>query len=130
MLKHLTLAVTLCIVGATSTLTFANEHEQMMQGMLQMQRCIAENVDASYLDSMAKNGEAIADKIEQLCQAGQRQQAQDTAMDYAIKMQKDSNFQAMQNCMAQIGSALPGVQGLQDSFALDALNDNHVCDEL
>ncbi len=130
MLKHLTLAVTLCMVSATSTLTFANEHEQMMQGMLQMQRCIAENVDASYLDSMAKNGEAIADKIEQLCQAGQRQQAQDTAMDYAIKMQKDSNFQAMQNCMAQIGSALPGVQGLQDSFALDALNDNHVCDEL
>lgn len=130
MLKPLTLAATFCMMSVTSVFTLANEHEQMMQGMLQMQRCIAENVDASYLDSMAKNGEAIANKIEQLCQAGQRQQAQDTAMDYAKKMQKDSNFQAMQNCMAQIGSALPGVQGLQDDFDLDALSDNHVCDDL
>lgn len=130
MLKHLSLVATLCVLSTTSTLTLANEHEQMMQGMLQMQRCIAENVDASYLDSMAKNGEAITDKIEQLCHAGQRQQAQDLAMDYAIKMQKDSNFQAMQNCIARIGSALPGVQELQDSFNLDELNNNHVCDEL
>lgn len=130
MLKPLTLAVTFCMLSVTSALTLANEHEQMMQGMLQMQRCIAENVDASYLDSLAKSGEALANKIEQLCQAGQRQQAQDIAMDYAIKMQKDSNFQAMQNCMAQIGSALPGVPGLQDDFDLDALNASHVCDEL
>jgi DNA-binding FadR family transcriptional regulator len=113
-----------------STVTLANQHEQMMQGMLQMQRCMTENVDASYLEKMAKNSEVMANKIEQLCQAGQRQHAQDIAMDYALKMQKDSNFQAMQNCMAQMGGALPGAQTLQEDFDLDALNKNHVCDEL
>lgn len=129
MFKHLTLSVTFCMIGATSTLTLANEHEQMMLGIMQMQSCIAESVDASYLENMAKSGEAIADKVEQLCQAGQRQQAQDTAMDYAIKMQSDTNFQAMQKCMAQISDTLPNTQALQDNFIMDDLNKNHVCDE-
>lgn len=130
MLKYLTLAVTFCMMTLTSTLTLANQHEQMMLGIMQMQNCIAENVDASYLESIAKDSEAIANKIEQLCQAGQRDQAQDTATDYAKKMQNDANFQAMQKCMAHMGDALPDTQARQDSFDLDALNENHVCDEL
>ncbi len=130
MRKYLTLVITFCVMTASSTLTLANQHEQMMQGMMQMQRCMAENVDASYLESMSKSGEAIANKIEQMCQAGQRQQAQDAAMDYAKKMQSDKNFQALQKCMAQMGDILPNSQSLQDNFIMDDLNKNHVCDDL
>lgn len=130
MLKFLSLVVTFCMTTIISTLTLANQHEQMMLGIMQMQSCIAENVDASYLESIASDSEAIANKIEQLCQAGQRQQAQDTAMDYAKKMQNDANFQAMQKCMARMGDALPDTQKRQDNFLMDDLNKNHVCDEL
>lgn len=58
-----------------------------------MQRCMTENIDVSYLETMAANSDKIANSIEQLCHTGQRQEAQDTAMDYAEQMQNDSNFQ-------------------------------------
>lgn len=134
MIKHITkystLAATLCMLAVSSSATQANEHEQMMQNMIQMQRCIAETVNTSYLEEMAKNGEKMANEVKQLCKAGQRQQAQDKAMNYAKTMQNDPNFKAMQKCTAQLGSAFPGAQALQEEFALDALNNNHVCDDL
>ena len=130
MLKYSILAATLCLTTAISTVTQANEHEQMMQGMMQMQRCIAETVDSDYLEKMAANGERIANSIEQLCKAGKRQEAQDTALQYAQQMQSDPNFQALQKCIAQIGGTFPGAPALQDEFDLDELSKNHVCDNL
>ncbi len=130
MLKYPILAATLCLMTAISPCTPANEHEQMMQGMMQMQRCITESVDANYLEAMAKNSEKMANSIEQLCNAGQRQEAQDTALDYAKQMQSDPNFQALQKCIAQIGGAFPSIPALQDEFDLEALSKSHVCDDL
>lgn len=130
MFKSPILAATLCCMSIISSFAQANEHEKMMQGMMQMQRCITENVDASYLEAMAENSEKMVNTIEQLCHAGKRQEAQDTAMDYAKQMQNDSNFQGLQKCIAQIGSAFPGMPALQDEFDLEALSENHVCDDL
>ncbi|WP_205342554.1 hypothetical protein [Denitrificimonas caeni] len=130
MLKYSILAATLCITAIASPFTHANEHEQMMQQMMQMQSCMAENVDASYLEGMAKNSEKMVDQIKQLCQSGQRQKAQDTAIVFAKDMQKNPNFQAMQKCMTQLGGAFPSVQAMQEDFDLDDLNKNHVCDDL
>lgn len=95
MFKSPFLATALCCMIAISSFTHANEHEKTMQGMMQMQRCMTENIDVSYLETMAANGDKIANSIEQLCHTGQRQEAQDTAMDYAEQMQNDSNFQAL-----------------------------------
>lgn len=130
MTKLSTLAATLCILATVSTFTQANEHEKMMQQMMQMQQCISEHVNSGYLEDMAKNGEKMANQIKQLCESGQRQQAQDTAMNYAKEMQSNPNFQAMQKCTAQLGNAFPGAQALQEEFDIDSLKENHVCDDL
>ncbi len=129
MIKHSTLAATLCIMLTVSSFTLANEHEKMMQQMMQMQRCISESIDPSYLEEMAANGEKMADKIKQLCESGQRQPAQDTAMNYAKEMQSNPNFQALQKCTAMMGNALPGTQALQEEFDIETLKERHVCDE-
>lgn len=57
MIKPSALAATLCIITTATSMAHANEHEQMMQNMMQMQRCISETVDMRYLEDMAANGE-------------------------------------------------------------------------
>ncbi len=130
MIKPSALAATLCIITTATSMAHANEHEQMMQSMMQMQRCISETVDMRYLEDMAANGEKMAKHIKQLCESDQRQQAQDSAMTYAKDMQSNPNFQAMKKCTAQMGNAFPGAQALQEEFDIDSLKENHVCDEL
>ncbi len=130
MIKPSALAATLCIITTATSMAHANEHEQMMQSMMQMQRCISETVDMRYLEDMATNGEKMAKHIKQLCESDQRQQAQDSAMTYAKDMQSNPNFQAMKKCTAQMGNAFPGAQALQEEFDIDSLKENHVCDEL
>ena len=130
MIKHSALAATLCIITTATSMAHANEHEQMMQNMMQMQRCISETVDMRYLEDMAANGEKMAKHIKQLCESDQRQQAQDSAITYAKDMQSNPNFQAMKKCTAQMGNAFPGAQALQEEFDIDSLKENHVCDEL
>ena len=130
MIKHSSLAITLCLSASISFVTQANEHENMMQQMLKMQTCISETVDMRYLEDMAANGEKMAKHIKQLCESDQRQQAQDSAMTYAKDMQSNPNFQAMKKCTAQMGNAFPGAQALQEEFDIDSLKENHVCDEL
>lgn len=130
MIKHSSLAITLCLAASISFVTQANEHENMMQQMLKMQTCISETVDMRYLEDMATNGEKMAKQIKQLCESGQRQQAQDSAMAYAKDIQSNPNFQAMQKCTAPMGRSFPGAQALQEEFNIDSLKDNHVCDEL
>lgn len=130
MIKPLSLAATISIIATSSSIAQANEHEQMMQNMLQMQRCISETVDMRDIEAMASNGEKMAKHIKQLCESGQREQAQDSAMTYAKDLQSNPNFQAMQTCTAPMGRSFPGAQALQEEFDIDSLKDNHVCDEL
>lgn len=130
MIKPSVLAATLCIISTATSMVHANEHEQMMRNMMHMQRCISETVDRRYLEDMAANGEKMAKHIKQLCESGQRQHAQDTAMSYAKEMQSNPNFQAMQKCAAEINNSLPSAQVLQESFTAEHLKDNHVCDAL
>ena len=130
MIKPSALAATLCIITTATSMARANEHEQMMQNMMQMQRCISETVDMRYLEDMAVNGEKMAKHIKQLCESGQRLQAQNSAMTYAKDMQSNPNFRAMQKCTAQTGNAFSGAQALQEEFDIDSLKENHVCDEL
>ena len=113
MIKPLSLAATLSIIATSSSIAQANEQEQMMQNMLQMQRCISETVDMRVIEAMASNGEKMAKHIKQLCESGQREQAQDSAMTYAKDLQSNPNFQAMKKCTAQMGNAFPGAQALQ-----------------
>jgi hypothetical protein len=117
-------------MATASSFVQANEHEKMMQQMMQMQLCINKNVDPSYLQDMSQNSEKIANQVKQLCETGLRQQAQDTAMHYAKGMQSNPNFQAMQKCTTHMDSAFPGASALQEEFDIDALKKNHVCDEL
>ena len=130
MLKKISLASIFCIMTTTSPITLANDQEQMMQSLMQMQRCMTDNVEASYLQSMTESAGAMSAQVKQLCEKDQRQQAQEIAINFAKKTQTDPNFKAMQKCMADMGDALPNAPAMQSDFDLDELSKNNVCDEL
>lgn len=130
MLKRPVLAVTLVILATFSAFSYANEHQQMMEGMMKFQRCLSENVDEQALSKIAAEGEKMEQQITQLCQAGKRKQAQDTAIDYAKKMLEEPSFKAMQACVAQVGSSFPGAADFAKEFDLEELEKTHICDEL
>ena len=134
MLKFPALAVIFCITAAMSSFTYANDQQEMMQnamqGMMQMQHCLSESATPQFLEEMSKNSDKINNKLKRLCQAGQRQEAQDTAMAYSKEILKNPEFQAMQKCFAQIDSNLLGAADMQEAFNLESLNETHICDEI
>lgn len=138
MLKFPVLATTFCVLVAASCFTYADDQQKMMQdmmnnamqGMIQVQHCLTESTNPKLLEEISKNSEKISNELERLCQAGQRQEAQDTAIAYSKKMLKDPEFQALQKCLAQIDSDLLGSTDMQEAFNLESLNKTHICDEI
>ena len=130
MLKFPVLAATLTILAVSSPVTQANDYQQMMEGIMQFQRCMTDTVDASYLEKMEAESEKINNQLSHMCNAGKRQEAQEFAIDYAKKMLADPNFIAMQTCVAQVGNAIPGTVDQEDIFNLEELENSHICDEL
>ena len=138
MFKFPVLTTTFCVLAAASSFTYADDQQKMMQdmmnnamqGMMQVQHCLTESTNPQFLEEISKNSEKISNELERLCQAGQRQEAQDTAIAYSKKMLKDPEFQAMQKCFAQIDSNLLGVADMQEAFNLESLNKKNICDEI
>src|SRR5699024_7182404 len=130
MFKRPMLAITLGMLTVFSALSYANDQQKMMEGMLQFQRCFAENINEQDLDIMSKKSEKMAEQIEQLCQTGKRQEAQDSAIKFTQQMLDDPTFKAMQGCVAQVETAFPGMPDLESEFSLEELEKTHICDEL
>ena len=138
MLKFPVLATTFCAMAAVSSFTYADDQEQMMQnmmnnamqGIMQVQHCLTESTNPQFLEEISKDSDKISNELERLCQAGQRQEAQDTAIAYSKKMLKNPEFQAMQKCFAQIDSDLLGSTDMHELFSLEALKKTHICDEI
>lgn len=138
MLKFPVLATTFCALAAVSSFTYANDQQKMMQdmmnnamqGMMQVQHCLTESTNPQFLEEISKESDKISNELERLCQAGQRQEAQDTAIAYSKKMLNDPEFQALQKCFAQIDSDLLGSTDMHELFSLEALKKTHICDEI
>ena len=138
MLKSPVLATTFCVLAAASSFTYANDQQKMMQdmmnnamqGMMQVQHCLTESTSPQFLEEISKESDKISNELERLCLAGQRQEAQDTAIAYSKKMLKNPEFQAMQKCFAQIDTGLLGSTDMHELFSLEALKKTHICDEI
>ncbi len=130
MIKPSALAATLCIITTATSMAHANEHEQMMQNMMQMQRCISETVDMRYLEDMAANGEKMAKHIKQLCESDQRQQAQDSAMTYAKDLQSNPQLPSHEKMHSTNGQCFPWCTSIARRVRYRLLKENHVYDEL
>lgn len=99
---------------------------QMMQNAKKMQECFS-NVDQSAIKSLAERGKRIEAEVKALCKAGNRDDAQKTAMTFGREVNASKDMQAIKKC-SSMGQAM-----MKDSpwmVSEDGKNSKggHICD--
>ena len=101
----------------------AQMREMMEQGQ-KMQECM-QGIDPSVMETMQREGQAFASKIDALCAAGKRDEAQDQAMAYGKEIAASSEFKQVRKC----GEMMRGVSmESQIPMPEDLEKGLHVCD--
>lgn len=100
--------------------------EKMMQGMQAMHECMA-NLDQGALEQFGKDGEQMNAEVKALCAEGKRDEAQEKAMTYGMKVANDPTMKAMAECGKQMQNAMPQMQQ-SAAPTPEELQNRHVCD--
>ena len=119
----------LLLLASTVHAQPANLSEQDMANMMEMLEgltaCMAQ-LDEQHLEALGKRAEAAGQKIEKLCAAGKRDEAQDQARSHAQEMMADPEYKKFMQCGEAAQGMLPDLTSLHD-FEDD---NQHVCEAL
>ena len=78
----------------------------MMEQAQKMQECMGK-VDPSVMETMQREGQAMASRVDALCAAGKRDEAQDEAIAYGKKLNASSEFKQVRKCGEMMRGAMP-----------------------
>lgn len=127
-MKYLIAVISLIVSGAV----FAQQGvdmNQMMEKMAEMQKCMAQ-IDQSKMQQYQEESEAFGRELKNLCTAGKRDQAQNRAMDYALRIRNSTELQQVRQCMALM-QGMPGMPQPRDFASLvEETKQKHVCDAM
>jgi hypothetical protein len=101
----------------------------LMQGAAQMQACFA-NVDQAELEAMGTQAEAVQGELKALCAAGERDQAQTRAVDFAREFADSETLKQMRECGDIARAMIPQVLNYVDENVDNSEGSTHVCDNL
>src|SRR5690606_17815860 len=101
----------------------------MMQGAAQMQACFA-NLDQAELEAMGTQAEAVQGELKALCAAGERDQAQTRAVDFAREFADSETLKQMRECGDIARAMIPQVLNYVDENVDNSEGSTHVCDNL
>ena len=87
--------------------------QQMMEQAKKMQECMAK-VDQSALDVLAVKSEKIHKEMKALCDAGNRDQAQKTAIAYSKEISTSKEMKAMKKCTEMATNMMQDMPMMQD----------------
>jgi dsDNA-specific endonuclease/ATPase MutS2 len=124
------LAVILTATPAIAQQGMTPEMQQMMKNMQknmgQIQQCMAQ-VDQKAIEKLQVKTKQMESEVKRLCAAGQRDEAQDTAIRFGLELSKDPELQKMRKCGEELkGMPMPG-----EFFPKGGQNDvssKHICD--
>lgn len=105
--------------------------DQMMQGMAQMAACF-QNIDQDKLAAVGQEAQTLEKELKQLCANGEREQAQDRAVSFALKVAESKDFQQLKQCGEMASQMMPQLPDYADYAdpESEAYKNRHVCDEL
>lgn len=98
---------------------------KMMQEAQKMQHCLAA-IDQKELLSLARQGEAIEEKISALCQAGKRDSAVNEAMAFIEKMKSNPQLETLRQCGEKVSTMVPVLPLEQYAISEEQLT-THLC---
>jgi hypothetical protein len=102
--------------------------QKMMQGMQEMQACMAD-IDQAAMERMGKEAEQMHAEVKALCADGKRDAAQARAVDFGMKAAKDPAMKAMAECGKKMQGVMPQMQQATAAPTVEELQNRHVCDE-
>ncbi len=100
--------------------------QNMDMGQLQEAMACMKNIDMSVVKGLEAEGKKMEAEVDALCKSGNRDGAQDKAMEYAMEMRKRPELQKMQECGKMAAGMLP--KGVFDDLVEEGKN-RHVCDD-
>ena len=108
--------------------------QAVQRAMEEAQRCMAD-VDPQAMNRMAEEAQAFTEELRGLCRAGNRSQAQDRAMAYAMRMKDDPDVRKMRECgekMREAGKDMPMMPAPPTMAypTAEEIEASHVCDNL
>ncbi len=106
--------------------------QKMMAAMEQVQACMA-GIDQGKLKELEGRSQAINAELSSLCQAGNRDKAQEQGMAYAKEITSNPEFNKMIACGKQLEEAMAGTPGMpaMPNLSFPEIDDNHhVCDQM
>lgn len=96
---------------------------EMMQNMQKAQACMAQ-IDRSAMQRFGDEAQAMQSKIKSLCVQGKRDEAQEQAMAFGMKVSSQPELVKMRECMELMRGMMP----VQPYFGPEQGSDQHVCD--
>jgi hypothetical protein len=102
--------------------------QQMMQGALQMQACIA-SIDESEMKQLEQKAKVMEQEIKTLCANGDRAGAQQQAITYSREFMASESMQKLKDCGELANSLMPQVMTRLEDGAEEGSGTNHVCDQ-
>lgn len=102
----------------------APSQEQMMNQAMEMQACFA-NLDQQALAAIGEQAQRMAEEVKSLCQAGKREQAQNTAIQFGKTVARDKTVQAARECGEMMRGMMPN---LDYPTSEEEMKGRHVCD--
>ena len=100
--------------------------QKMMEQAMKAQACM-EDIDTSEFDRIEQEGRAKEAEIKALCDAGNREEAQETAIAYSRKMMQEPAMKKVRECSEHLRGMLPTMPF--DNFEEEFKN-KHICDEM
>lgn len=128
-MKKLYLAVLLgCSVSAQAQFQGmeAEELSRMMAGAGEIMACFG-RLDQNRMEALGARAERVNAELERLCDAGQRNQAQQQAKQYLDEFMDEPEYVQLLECGEVAERMFPD---LVDMSVLDLEGDSHVCDAL
>ncbi|MBU0675108.1 MAG: hypothetical protein KJ950_10730 [Proteobacteria bacterium] len=100
---------------------------KMMQQAEILQQCM-DKVDKAELDAIDRRSEELEAKLKALCEAGKRDEAQNTAVAFGKEILANPALVQMKKCGDLTQEMLPPEQRQPSEYDFD-FSQNHVCDE-
>ncbi len=97
-----------------------------VMGQAQEMKACLDKVDESKLEALQAEAEGVQQKVQQLCQQGNRARAQATAVEYGQKLSADPTVKELQECAGLAGKTIPQMAWSQLEDSEDVRE--HVCD--
>ncbi|MEX2492605.1 MAG: hypothetical protein WD425_12670 [Nitrospirales bacterium] len=100
--------------------------QPMDMGKMQEAMACMKDIDQSALKGLEEEGEKMNAEVEAMCRTGNRDAAQEKAMEYAKEMMNRPELKKMRECSKMMAGMMPKMpfENLEEES-----NNRHICDE-